>query len=360
MTSFTLPRRVLLINPFGLGDVLFTTPVVTNLKRLDADVRIGYVCNRRVAPLLRRYPEIEQIFVYERDELVPHPGQTRWQCWQKIRGLIRDIRSQSYETALDFSLNTMIGAVTWLAGIPERVGFDYKGRGRFLTRRFPLPNGYQEKPVSLYYMDLLRSLGLSVVESGPVLPLSKEDLAWAERFFKERRLTGAERVVGLVPGGGASWGKDAVYKRWPLENYAKLADKFVEKCAAEIILMGSQAEEELCQRLARCMKSPAVTACGASVTEFAAMCARCALVVANDGGPLHMAAAVGARTVSVFGPVDERVYGPYPGGEGHRVVTATIPCRPCYRGFRRANCDHVGCLKTISVNDVWQQAKELL
>ena len=100
--------------------------------------------------------------------------------------------------------------------------------------------------------------------------------------------------------------------------------------------------------------------CGkTTLGQTAAMLRLADLAIMNDGGPLHMAVAVGAKTVSIFGPVDDRVYGPYPPA-GHKVVAAPVACRPCYRRFRRAQCDHVSCLKQIEVEDVLAKAGAFL
>ena len=77
------------------------------------------------------------------------------------------------------------------------------------------------------------------------------------------------------------------------------------------------------------------------------------------GAPYNMAVALGIPTVSIFGPVDERIYGPYP-NKGHTIVTYPIACRPCYRQFRRASCDHMFCLNKIEVQVVYEVVKKFL
>jgi len=96
-----------------------------------------------------------------------------------------------------------------------------------------------------------------------------------------------------------------------------------------------------------------------SIGQFGALLSKCSLAIVNDGGPLHVAVAVGTRTVSIFGPVDEGVYGPYPNAD-HRVVKKEIPCRPCYRQFHRAICDHVSCLNDLGVEEVYQEVESAL
>ena len=193
------------------------------------------------------------------------------------------------------------------------------------------------------------------------LHLNEDDDRWVEDFISSNRvILNGKPVVGIVPGGGASWGKESCYKRWPAKKYAKLADKLIEKFSATTILMGDKSEVELCNEVSAAMSHQPVIACGqTTITQFAALAQRCALLIVNDGGPLHIAVAAGVKTVSIFGPVSEEVYGPYPIGN-NTVITKEIACRPCYRRFRIARCNHISCLKQLTVEAVLERIKGLL
>lgn len=351
--------KILIINIFGIGDVLFTAPLISNLKAAYPDSYIGYLCARRTSSLLEGNPSINRIFVYERDELEAVRRKSPARYWKALGKLMGDIRKEQFELALDVSMNSFMGFLAWAARIPRRVGFDYKGRGFFLNKKIFL-DGYEDKHVVDYYLDLLAEIGVPVRQKMMELPLSAEVMEWVAKFLEGNHISGRGPVIGLVPGGGESWGKDALYKRWPAERFAKLADKLIEKSAAQIILLGSSAESELCQEVARGMRHPCLSACGkTSLSQFAALTRQCSLVVTNDGGPLHVAVAAGGKTVSIFGPVDEGVYGPYP-AQGHKVVKKNLACQPCYRRFRRASCEHIRCLADLSVEEVFGKVEEIL
>lgn len=362
-------HRILIVNPFGIGDVLFTTPLITAMKERLPGVSISFIGNAKTVPFMSRDPRIDKVFCYERDEYVAVYRRSPWQFLLKWNRLINDIRVQDFDIAFDLSLGPTWGPVLVLAGIPVRIGYDYKGRGRWLTRKVPF-KGYEKKPVAEYYLDLLEhwamSTGHSSGQSGPVpsakcqvpklwpmdLFIPDSDTSWAEAFLKANRLE-AGRFIAIYPGGGASWGKDARNKRWAPENYAKLADKIIENASLAVILMGDQNEKELCEKVKDAMQLPALNAAGATtITQAAALAKRSRLVIANDGGPLHVAVAAGARTVSIFGPVDEHIYGPFPRA-GHVVVAKDVPCRPCYRNFRTSDCQHLSCLRKLTVEEVY-------
>lgn len=354
------PKRVLIINIFGIGDVLFTTPVISNLKASYPDLYIGYVCNGRTAALLERNPKIDRVFIYDRDDFKEASQRSKILVFKKLVAFLREIKKERFDTSIDTSLSDFTNWVTWMAGIKRRIGFKYKSRGFFLNQKFPL-KGYEDKHVVEYYLSLLKSIGIPVDTKDIELSVDQADMDWADQFFSENiGQSNGGLTIGLVPGGGASWGKDAKYKRWGCEKYAKLADKLIEKFSAPIILMGDKSELDLCGAVSKAMTHRPVMACGeTTVSQFAALARKCSLMIVNDGGPLHIAVAAGARTVSIFGPVDDRVYGPYPQGN-HVVIKKGLACQPCYRRFRRASCEHISCLNQLTVDQVFDRIKEVL
>ncbi|MCX5681667.1 MAG: glycosyltransferase family 9 protein, partial [Candidatus Omnitrophica bacterium] len=320
---------------------------------------VGYVCNKRTVDILRNNPDIDQVYVYEKDDFATMWRISKIKFFKAVMDFVRQIKKEQYGLTIDVSLNKYVGFLTLLAGIKRRIGFDYKGRGLWLTKKIKLA-GYESKHVIDFYLDLLGQMAIPVKEKSIKLLIKPDDQKWAEDFLLAEGVTSADKLVALVPGGGASWGKDADYKRWPVENYSKLADKVIEKSHAKIILIGDRLEANVCQDVAAKMISPCIKVLGkATVGQFAALVSKCRLAIVNDGGPLHVAVGLGVRTVSIFGPVDEIVYGPYPKNH-HEVVTSKIPCRPCYRRFHVADCKHRKCLRSISVDDVIAKIGEIL
>jgi ADP-heptose:LPS heptosyltransferase len=138
------------------------------------------------------------------------------------------------------------------------------------------------------------------------------------------------RWIGMVPGGGTSWGPNAPLKRWGADRFFEVAEYLMEKFSCSIMIVGDAQEKELCRNLGRNLPQDRVALPDApSLGLLAALLARCELVVGNDSGPMHLARAVGAKTVTIFGPVDPYVYGPPFEPNLHRVVLKALPCRPC-------------------------------
>lgn len=352
-------KKILLINPFGIGDVLFTTPVIHALKDAFAGVKIGYLCNRRGQAILENNPYLDYVFVYERDEFEALRKKSFFIWLRNISVFLKQIKKEHFNVALDFSLNTQYGFFSWYAGIRERIGYDYKKRGRFLTKKILL-SGYSGKHIVEYYAELLKFLGVGLKYRKLELFLKKEDINKAEEILSKSGIT-QPNMVGIIPGAGRSWGKDAYLKHWPPENFAGLVDKIIENYQAKIIIMGDSSEKEICQRVIKNMSNEAVDLSGkTTIGELSALLSKMRLVVTNDGGPLHMAVALGIKTVSIFGPVDERVYGPYPPSQDHIVVKKDISCRPCYRNFRMPECErNRDCIRAVGIEDVFEAARRL-
>ena len=344
-------KKILIINPYGIGDVLFTTPVISNLRLAFPKASIAYLANRRTADFLKYNADISQVFEYERDEFVGN--------WQKYLKLYQRIKQESFDVVFDFSLNSSFGFFSFACGIKERVGFDYRKRGLWLTHRIPLL-GLEDKHVIEYYLDLLRAIQVPVKTSKITLDVPDNEIQWAKEWLNRHQVDGNKPLIAVIPGGGASWGKAAKYKRWAASNYAQLIDKIIENFDAGIILMGDPKEEELCREVVIQAHFPLHFAVGeTSLLGLAALLMQCQGAIVNDGGPLHVAVAVGVKTVSIFGPVDPLVYGPYP-LTNHTVVQMNLPCQPCYRRFRMANCGHISCLVELSVEAVYRKVQSIL
>lgn len=344
-------KKILIINTYGIGDVLFTTPVISNLRRAFPHSTIAYLANRRTADFLQFDRDIAQVFVYERDEFVGN--------YRKYLELFNSIKEQAFDVVFDFSLNSSFGFLCAASGIKMRVGLDYRKRGRFLTHRLPIL-GFEEKHVVEYYLDLLRLVGIPVNTKQMKLDVPSQDCSWAKEWLKGQKIDRAKPLIAVLPGGGASWGKAARHKRWPAPKYADLIDKIIENFDAAIILLGDSKEEELCREVVNLAHFPLYSAVGdTSLLGLAALLMNCKGAIVNDGGPLHVAAAVGVKTISIFGPVDPHVYGPYPMAN-HTVVQKLLPCQPCYRRFRMANCGHISCLGDLTVQEVYRKVQSLI
>ncbi|MDD5729647.1 MAG: lipopolysaccharide heptosyltransferase II [Candidatus Omnitrophica bacterium] len=354
-------KRFLIINPFGIGDVLFTTPVIRAIKDNFPDSFIGYWCNERVQDILKNNKDIDVIFPLSRGDMKRISGQSKIEGLFRFLSLVRKLKKGKFDVTIDFSLDHRYSLISKIIGIRKRVGFNYKKRGRFLTDSIEL-EGYSSKHAVEYYLDLLNFLGLKPKKYDLNLAPTPESKARANSILGRSGINEGDLLIGIAPGAGASWGKDASFKHWPPAKFARLADRMVTELKAKVLIIGSEAEKEIAEAMVYSMKNKPVNLAGrTNLEDSIAVINNLRILVANDGGLLHIACALGVNTVSIFGPVDELVYGPYSISEKHAVIKRNIECRPCYKNFKRAVCDRDReCLNLISIDEVFEAVRGLL
>lgn len=347
--------KILIINPFGIGDVLFTTPLINNIKRAIPECSISYWCNKRVSEIFKPGPKIDKIFALSRGDLKKIFQCSMFQGFKEFFSLLKGLRKERFEVVFDFSLDHRYGIITKLIGIKKRIGLNYKNRGRFLTDKINI-DGYTGKHVIEYYLDLLKFIGIKPQDKDMEIFVSEENNAKYRNMFKRFGISDKDLIVGIAAGAGASWGRNASLKHWPPIKYAQLAGKIIEVFKAKIILLGDNTEKPISEIIAASMKNKPIDFTGkTNLPELAAVINNLNLLITNDGGPLHIAVCRGVKTISIFGPVDELVYGPYPLSEKHIVIKKDISCRPCYKKFKMDICDKDrGCINSITVEEVYQ------
>lgn len=354
-------RRALVIQPYGIGDLLFMTPALRALKLMPGVECVDVVLGSRTDIMVKNNPHVDEIMVVDKDRF---HRQTKWQTFKEVFQLAKKLRRKKYDLMLDFSLRSEYAFLgLFFLGIKRRAGFAYKRRARFHNIKVPLQNGFADRHVADYYCDLAQKAGVPVLsrwlefypeadletrlEKLPALQNSKPDFA---------------KCVVMSPGGGESWGKDAYFKRWSPQSFAHLSRKIAKRLPVEgTILVGSPGEKELAQDLESSLDGPVYNLVGElSLEETAGILGKSLAFIGNDGGLLHLARAMGKPVAGVYGPVDHRVYGPYPAGQGSAVIFHTeLECRPCYKKFRyKSDCAHRDCLVALSADKAIEQLEE--
>ncbi len=355
-------KKILVINTFGIGDVLFSTPMIRALKAHSPGALIDAMCNERGRHILRHNPDMHDIIIFEKDDFREMFKKSKLGFTAKLIKFMKVIQRGKYDLAIDLSLGHQISLLLLLLGIKKRIGFNYRNRGRFLTDKLNI-DGFNDKHVVEHYLDILKLIGIKqIADKALRVSPSPELEQWADSFLARGALSG-KTLVALAPGGGKSWGEYAAYRRWDPANFGYLAKKLSMKSEAMYFLIfGSSEEKEMGRAIEKGLAGKAANLCGGlSLPEAITLIKRCALLICNDGGLLHIAVSQGLKTVSIFGPVDDNVYGPYPPSERHRVVKAEgVRCRPCYKNFKHKTCRTHDCLKKIDRDKVLKLAEEAL
>lgn len=321
-----LPRggRVLVIRLSALGDVLFALETVAALRRERPDVAIDFLVEDRFRSLLDGHPQIDTVLVYPRRRRLAIPAS------------LRALRRRRYDVLLDVHGILKSAVHARLARATTRVGpaapAAREGASRAYDVVVPMPTPIPHRADIGHR--LLAAIGLSGAPAAPVVAAVPPPPALLAAVPTPRVL--------LHPGTSAF----AEFKRWPVAHFAELAQRLSARGVPVLVGFGPGERELAAPVLAAAPKAVAIDGGALGLLGMAGVLAQCRVVVAADTGPLHLAAAVGARCVALFGPKDHLRYGPRAhGAVRHEVLFHDVPCRPC----RRRTCVTPQCVLGIPV-----------
>lgn len=263
----------------------------------------------------------------------------KWSIKESV-SFARNIAKNNYDLGLNIHGNWRTALLLRLIEPQFTVGYGGKGRGFFLDKE--IPHAEDCKHMVDSYLTFLRELDLEVEDGLPQLDISAEANDSILEKLAKWGISPEERIIALNTGG--TWPT----KRWPIEGFAELADR-LNNDYGRVVFLGSKTDLTRVDEIISQMHTTPVKATGkTSLKELAALLKLCKLVISNDSGPVHVAAAVGTPTITIFGPSDDRKYRPL--GGKHQIVTTDIDCRPC--GEKECPLGHHKCMKDIGVDDI--------
>lgn len=337
-------KKILIRVPNWIGDGVLSIPATEAVKMAFPDAELTIMTRPWVLPIFDNNPYVDNIVGYDINGRHKGPA-------GKLK-LIGDIRKEGFDLAILFQNAFEAAFVTFLAGIPVRVGYKRDLRGPFLSHSINVDPLILEKHQVFYYLTLLERFGIDVDDHPkPKLYVTPEEENWARESFIKEGMAG-NIVVGMAP--GASYGPA---KRWESERFAELAERLIKKCEAKVILYGGKGDFKICQEIADKCGSNAFNFAGkTTLRQFIALLHLSSLFITNDSGPMHISAALDVPTVALFGSTDDTLTGPL--SENSVVIKKDIACSPCFN--RTCHEKHYNCLKEIEVADVYQIALKII
>jgi len=338
-------KQILVRGPNWLGDAVMCEPSLRGLQRLFPDAQITLLVKSAVAALFTGHPALTRVLTY--DVNGHHAGLSgKWV-------LAGQLRQQGFDLAVLFQNAFEAAFLTFLAGVPRRHGYATDGRSLLLSDPVAVPDHHRFVHQVRYYWDLLKPLGLTGDPSAPELVVfPEEEQAMVERFA-QGGLAASDVVVGINPGstyGGA--------KRWLPERFAEVTEQLCRTIResreqeVSVVIFGAKGEERLGQEIASHLSSRSLVLSGATtIRELMAAVKRCTVLLTNDTGPMHIAAAFEVPVVAIFGPTDWRTTSPF--GNAHAIVRQPVDCAPCL--LRECPIDH-RCMTRVTVDQVYEAA----
>lgn len=342
--SDTPPRKVLLVAPNWLGDAVLSLPAARALRELWPDAWLAALCKENLAGWLAAQPTFDEVHSY------PPVG-------RGVRANVAFARSfgrAGFDLIALFPNSLRSGLFAWVSGIGRRVGYARDLRGPLLTHRVRRYQGPKRHHAE-YYLEIARQLGWresrNAGDPWELAAVSAADAEWIESRLASEGASAQESLIGLAP--GAAYGPA---KRWYPARFAALGRQLLERGFPRLVVFGGPDDEPTIERLLNELRAPVINLAGrTSVGQLAAGLRRCAVLITNDSGTMHLAAAVGAPVVAIFGSTDPQWTGPL--GDRRRVLAADVPCRPC---FQRTCSIGYQCMKSITVETVMNEVEELL
>jgi heptosyltransferase-2 len=264
------------------------------------------------------------------------------------------LRAQNFDAALTLPTSLSSAFLFFAAGIPHRAGWNAEGRFFCLTQIVPHPNPRQ-KHLVWEFLELVR-VGLSQPLAQKTFQLSAPVDSEAQKELKvllnELGLKDAKGLIALGP--GATYGPA---KRWPLAYWKQLVDELMKDPNQTLLVLGGPEEKTYLQELFDAGKGERLISLVGRTTPsvLAALLENCQVLVTNDTGPMHVAAAVGTPTVALFGSTSPTWTRPF--GLGHEVIYKNEECSPC---FQKTCPIGYGCLHHITVSEVLASVKKVL
>ena len=371
--------RILVIKLATAGDLLLTTPALRALRRRYPNARLDILTTPQAAPLLSASPLVDHLYTLSTST----PGVKALAASNTLARL----RLNAYDATLLFHHLTLPAgrlkhrALLRAIGAPLTIGLD-NGHGGFLARRVP-DAGFGARHEAEYFLAVAEALDARLPAGEQGLRLA--DLGWDDLQRAERQ-PNHPPLIALHPGAGSY----SLARRWPIENFVRLAIALHEAHKTRFVVVGGPEEQALREHLLEAVRNPtwmelqdhrasalqSPPTHGQGVTfrrrssgyrALAETLSQCDLFIGNDSFPMHLATAVGLPVVAIFGPSNHRAWGPYAPDTPERVAVVRrddLACSPCfYRGHalgQREGCPARPCLTRLAVEAVSDTAQRLL
>jgi lipopolysaccharide heptosyltransferase I len=335
-------RRIVIIKPSALGDIIHSLPVLTALRHRYPRARITWVVNRTYEPLLRCHPDLDATMPLDRSAM--HRG---WMAtWQTYRRFIHDLRRQRFDLLIDLQGLLRSGLMSGVSKATRRVGLSTarEGAGRFYTDIVRVPEPNKLHAVDRYWV-VAERFGVGHLPKQFRLEIPDQADDWALDLLSDHPRP------WLTIGVGARW----LTKRWPPAQFAELTRRAQERFGGTALFVGGPDETSLARQTAADLHGPVHILTGkTTLPQLAALLSHTDMMIANDTGPLHLAAALGRPVVAPYTCTRVSLTGPY--GAADHCVEAPIWCQ----GSRFKRCNRLECMDVLTPDLLWPHVQEIL
>jgi heptosyltransferase I len=327
MTASNQPRKMLVVKPSALGDIIHSMPFLNAVRRCHPELEIHWVVARGLHEIIADHPMIQKLWIIDKNgwKRAAAFGRTV----REVKDLASALRRERFDLVVDLQGLLRSGLISAMSGARVRLGFAEAREGSPLFYTHRIKGGKDLHAVDRY-LRMAAALGCDTREVLFPLPPTVAPSSF------DPCPDGGYLVIAPAAGGAA--------KQWPVRYFGELAARLPLKS----FVVAGPSDVELAGEVERLSRGNAVSLAGkTNLRELAAIVARAKLLVSSDTGPMHIAAALNVPVVALFGPTNPARTGPY--GPIHTAVKADAPCSPCYK---RKRCKDWLCMESISVERV--------
>lgn len=281
-------KKILCFKPRGIGDIILSTIIVDNLLAYFPGVKIDYLTEPFAKPALEDNPNINKILTM---------GKKEFPVWVALR-----IRKENYDLLIDTWCNPRSAQITFLSGVKYRLGFSY--RGRKYAYNILATSGRGAYHSAEHNLELIKALNVPIISKKIQYYISETDKKYAGSVIKER-FNENDFIVGIVPSGG--WES----KRCDASKWVEICKAVHDKYNAKCFILWGPGDENDADYIIKNTGDYTIRAPETGLKRMSALINECSLIIANDSGPMHIAAALGKPTLGIFGPTNPVAHGPY-------------------------------------------------
>jgi heptosyltransferase-1 len=339
-------NNILIIKPSSLGDIIMALPALSALHRSFPDAKISWLVRSEFSPLLKNHPHLTSIIPFERKHLgksLHSPAAMR-----SLKSFLRQLQRSEFDIVFDFQGLFRTAFFAWVTGCKKRFGMASAREFAHLFYTDKIAQNQESIHLVDYYLKMIQAAGAGDVGVEFVLPKAPEASDSVDKLLKSHGIERDNYAVFVT-------GSAHEDKCWPIERFAALAEKVSSQFDLSIVTTGSVSEGDTIERLKSIAGVPITNLAGhTNLSELIALLDRAKLVVSNDTGPGHIAAALGRPMVLIFGRSNPARVAPY----GRAECVAAV--EPFDRGFKADSNDPRHNIKSVTLDEVFQRVCEQL
>ncbi len=335
-------QNILIRMPNWIGDLVMATPLLTDVREAYPEASITAMCRAPISELLQEDAAIDELFSFTRPS-------NEFNRRDERRDIIAKIIAGKYDLGILLTNSFSSAWWFWQGKVKKRLGYSAHFRRFLLTDPVPMSKGKIHQVD--FYKALLKPLGIPLSNTMPRLYVTEKEVEESKELLYQRGYERKKKLIGINP--GATYGSA---KCWLPERFRELAEILLKEEDVYVVFFGDVSNESLVKEICLGLPKRAINLAGVtSLRELSCLIKDLDLLVTNDSGPMHIAAAFGVPLVALFGSTDEEWTGPY--GQKESVIHKQVSCSPC---FKRTCPIDFRCMRQIGVEEVVEKVRQQL